>query len=615
MCFEGRAYLLPVSLVLLGLGCGGSSPSGAQPTLPVITGFSASPSPLPLGQTATLSWSVAGATQLSLDSGVGPVSGTSVTVTPSVPTTYTLSATNSAGTVHAQSSVALTCTVLVIVGPNGTVSGSLAQTLPYGGSLSPVTASPDPGYDFADWTGAGLATTSTNPLSISSVTSNLTLTAHFTPQIFTVTFSAGTGGSLSGTLSQSVPYGTSCAAVAAVPDPGWAFTGWTGPGFTPSTTNPLTVADVTANLALTAAFQDQVPDLGNWLLDHPAVASALRWQFQSPAGGNAYTPPGDADMIAWANWSLSQRDDLAAAYRDAALWLLGGATAPITLPYRGVSEAPINYYGNQSDGGTVMQWTSPADMWNIYIAHVGFSLALETLGKVPWSLATYDALSLRYLLDSSTMGWKLPYGPVSFSLGTYGGANLPALRADNRPKTPFTHPMYVYQWMTASGIIGGSRLESIGAALDWMRHNMVHFYGSDTFGNCNSIWQYKGYPPVSRILQGTTDVANGFNHWTLGCHGSVGFLAATLRALNIPVQPVWVGGHELACFLTEHRYLDHGDDPYNAVVRGAPDVPILNVLIDEATYQERFTADLTVNLNSPSAAVLANIGKAAADFK
>jgi hypothetical protein len=359
------------------------------------------------------------------------------------------------------------------------------------------------------------------------------------------------------------------------------------------------------------------PALSTWLAAHPTVAAAIKWQFQYPAGGNAYTPPGDADMIAWTNWSQAQKDDLDAAYLDARAWLLQSPKTPITMPYRGVSDAPTNWYSPQSDGGIAMQWTSPTDMWNLYIAHIGFSLALETTGSVPWSLTTYDAESLRYLLDSSTMGWKLPYGPVSFSLGTYGGANLPALRADNRPKTPFAHPMWIYQWMTQAGIPADTRLNSIGGVLDWMRHNMSHFYGTDDFGTCNAVWQYRGYPPISRIINGTTDVnVSQFAHWTLGCHGSVGFLNATLRALNIPVQPIWVGGHELACFLTERMYLDHGDDPYNAVVRVTyPSSPILNVLIDEATYKARFTSDLTVNLNAPSAAVMANIGKAAADFK
>lgn len=537
---------------------------------------------------------------------------------------FTTSATNPLTVANVQSNLTLTAnftaqtfTVTFLAGGGGSLGGSTSQTIPYGGSTTAVTALPAVGHTFGGWTGSGFPGSLANPFTVTNVTQDLTLTASFPVQTFTVTFTAGSGGTLTGTTSQTVAYGTDCTAVTANPNAGYAFTQWAGTGFTPSTANPLTVTHVTQDLALTASFTSLIRDLTAWLTAHPAVASAIQWQFQYPAGGNAYTPPGAADLIAWSAWSPTQKADLDAAYQDAVLWLLGGAATPITLPYRGVSDAPTNWYSPQADAGVAMQWTSPTDMWKLYIAHVGFSLALETTGSVPWSLTTYDAQSLRYLLDSSTMGWELPYGPVSFSLGTYGGANLPALRAHNRPKTPFTHPMWTYQWMKGAGIPAGTKLASIGGVLEWMRQNMVHFYGTDDFSTCNAVWQYKGYPPISRIIGGTVDANNpgqGTQHWTLGCHGSVGFLAATLRSLNIPVQPIWVGGHELACFLTERQYLDHGDDPYHANVRSQPGVPILNLLIDEATYQSRFSTDLTVNVNSPSAGVLANIGKAAADF-
>jgi len=68
---------------------------------PVISSFSASPSTVMAGQTVTLSWSVTGATSMSVDGGVGNVTGSSVNVTPSVTSTYTLTATNTSGTATA----------------------------------------------------------------------------------------------------------------------------------------------------------------------------------------------------------------------------------------------------------------------------------------------------------------------------------------------------------------------------------------------------------------------------------------------------------------------------------------------------------------------------------
>jgi len=67
----------------------------AQP--PTITSFTASPSTIAPGQTATLSWIVSGAVSLSVNNGVGTVGGTSASVSPTTTTTYTLTATNGAG--------------------------------------------------------------------------------------------------------------------------------------------------------------------------------------------------------------------------------------------------------------------------------------------------------------------------------------------------------------------------------------------------------------------------------------------------------------------------------------------------------------------------------------
>jgi hypothetical protein len=75
--------------------------------IPTISSFTASPSSIPLGQSSTLSWNVSGAATLSI-SGVGVVSGTSVTVSPTVTTTYTLTATNNAGSATAAATVTVT---------------------------------------------------------------------------------------------------------------------------------------------------------------------------------------------------------------------------------------------------------------------------------------------------------------------------------------------------------------------------------------------------------------------------------------------------------------------------------------------------------------------------
>jgi hypothetical protein len=366
-----------------------------------------------------------------------------------------------------------------------------------------------------------------------------------------------------------------------------------------------------------------VADVATWLSARPNVAAAIKWQFQpavDPFFGS-YAPPAETDKVAWAAWSAAQKDDLNQSFLDAQAWLLSGAPQP-AMPVDGLSDAPANQHPGVADPtGAVMQWVTPAYMWKLYVAHVGFTLALDATVTVPWPLENDTDESLRYLLDSSVMGWFLANG--NFGMGTYAGPAVyfPALRANNRPQTAFAPPKWTYPFLKQAGLIGATRLETIGNLLQWMRLNMSHFFGPATMGNYDAVWQYRGWVPLSRITGGSIDANNpgyGAMHWTAGCHGSVGFLHEVLRSLNVPVQPVWISGHELAYFTSEKLYLDHGDDPYNAVVRSHPATPILQVLIDEATYQAWFTTDLTANVKDPASPLwntaLANVGRSAATF-
>src|SRR5690242_1286626 len=69
-------------------------PTGPSPT---VSSFTANPSTVTAGSPVTLSWSVSNSIYNIIDPQVGPVRGTSIVVTPSATTTYTLSATNQFG--------------------------------------------------------------------------------------------------------------------------------------------------------------------------------------------------------------------------------------------------------------------------------------------------------------------------------------------------------------------------------------------------------------------------------------------------------------------------------------------------------------------------------------
>ncbi|MBX9746998.1 MAG: hypothetical protein K2X34_08860 [Hyphomonadaceae bacterium] len=74
----------------------------------MISAFSANPATIVAGQSSMLTWQVTGATTVTINNGVGPVSSGSVVVSPSGTTTYQLTAANAAGSVNAQATVTVT---------------------------------------------------------------------------------------------------------------------------------------------------------------------------------------------------------------------------------------------------------------------------------------------------------------------------------------------------------------------------------------------------------------------------------------------------------------------------------------------------------------------------
>ena len=88
-------FFILIALILI-IGCSPDIPL----SVPIINSFLANPSIITVGDSSTLSWSVIGATSVTIDNGIGSVALTGTTVvSPTTDTTYTLIATNSAGSV------------------------------------------------------------------------------------------------------------------------------------------------------------------------------------------------------------------------------------------------------------------------------------------------------------------------------------------------------------------------------------------------------------------------------------------------------------------------------------------------------------------------------------
>src|SRR5438093_965849 len=139
-----------------------------------------------------------------------------------------------------------TFTLTYTAGTHGSLTGSSPQTVDYGSNGTAATAVPDLHYHFVNWSDASTV----NPRTDMNVTANLSVTANFAIDTFTLTYTAGTHGSLTGSSPQTVDYNTNGTAVTATPNTGYHFTSWSDG----STVAARTDSNVTADHTFTASF-------------------------------------------------------------------------------------------------------------------------------------------------------------------------------------------------------------------------------------------------------------------------------------------------------------------------------------------------------------------------
>jgi len=142
-------------------------------------------------------------------------------------------------------------TLTVNIVGSGSVSKSPDQATYANGTVVTLTATPDPGWSFSNWSVD--LTGSNNPETI-TMDSNKTVTATFTALQYTLTVNIVGGGSVN--LNVTGPYGYGdVVELTAVPDAGWSFSGWsvdlTG------SNNPETIT-MDSNKTVTATFTQEV---------------------------------------------------------------------------------------------------------------------------------------------------------------------------------------------------------------------------------------------------------------------------------------------------------------------------------------------------------------------
>ena len=137
-------------------------------------------------------------------------------------------------------------TLTYSAGAGGSISGASPQTVNHGSDGTLVTALPGVGYHFTNWSDGILTAARTD----TNVTDDITVTANFAIDTFTLTYAAGDHGSITGDTSQTVDYGGDGTQVTAVPATGYHFVEWSDL----STDNPRTDLNVTDDISVTASF-------------------------------------------------------------------------------------------------------------------------------------------------------------------------------------------------------------------------------------------------------------------------------------------------------------------------------------------------------------------------
>jgi uncharacterized repeat protein (TIGR02543 family) len=163
---------------------------------------------------------------------------------------------------------------VTIDGGGSVVKDPDATTYAHGTTVT-LTPVAEAGYTFSGWAGTNvddLVDTGDGSWSI-VMGGPKSISASFTIETFTMSYTAGAGGTLTGETIQTISYGGNGTPVEAVPDTGYHFVDWSDD----STANPRTETNVTADVTVTA----------NFALDTHTLT------VNQPVVGGTITPPTD----------------------------------------------------------------------------------------------------------------------------------------------------------------------------------------------------------------------------------------------------------------------------------------------------------------------------------
>lgn len=296
----------------------------------------------------------------------------------------------------------------------------------------------------------------------------------------------------------------------------------------------------------------------------------------------------ESEKNKWSDWPDSQKSKLQLEFDRAWDWLQNQA-GDLDASDEGLNYPPENVRDTSNDSAAPHTAISDNDAWEIFVRWVAFQLAVEIGNHVSWSMKDLPDSELVVLLDSSALVRKFTLG-YTIATGAPAHPNHDTVEK-NMGMSLIAPPWFTYAFLKNNNLIGSDISTTIHNLIDWTSDNLIHFFGAYSYEEMDNHWQYRGNPPITRIIKGTTNENVGsidqFQHWTAGCHGTAGFFRNVLRAVNIPVYIPMICNHAQIYFPTEGKYIDHGDNPYNLTFKGL-DLPGESLLINEEMHKEWF---------------------------
>ena len=199
--------------------------------------------------------------------------------------TYTFSGVSASHTISA-SFVEKTYSITASAGAGGSISPSGSKTVAYGGSQA-YTITPATGYDISDVKVDGRSVGAVSTYTFSNVTAAHTISASFVLKSYSITASAGVGGSISPSGSRSVAYGGS-QAYTITPSTGYDISDVKVDGKSVGKVSSYTFSNVTSAHTISVSFVLKTYDI---------TASAGRGGTISPSGVKAIAYGNDQSYI------------------------------------------------------------------------------------------------------------------------------------------------------------------------------------------------------------------------------------------------------------------------------------------------------------------------------